>query len=205
MATTLTPEAQRLVEELVKRLGDGPLTARELAAELVAEDVPLDLIGALDDALSRAAEAGESDELDERVWGLAPSAERLAEARRVARGALDEALARALAGSLTREQAARRLGVTPQAISKRLASRGLVALRRGRVRRFPAWQFHEDGALPGLAQVIAAFPGSTLSLTSWATTPSADLDDAAPAQALTRHDGVARVLEAVHALNPAAW
>jgi hypothetical protein len=205
MATTVTPEAQRLAEALVKRFGDGPLTARELAAELVAEEAPVDLIEALDDALSRVAEAGESDELDQRLWGPAPSAERLAEARRAAHGALDEALERALARSLTREEAARRLGVTPQAISKRLGSGGLVALRRGRVRRFPVWQFHEDGVLTGLEQLISEFPGSVLSLTTWATTPAADLDDVTPAQALTRRAGLARVLEAVRALTPAAW
>lgn len=64
---------------------------------------------------------------------------------------------------------------------------------------------HEDGVLPGLERLIAVFPGSALSLTSWATTPSADLDDATPAQALTRRDGLARVFEAVRALTPAAW
>jgi hypothetical protein len=205
VATIVTPEGERLAEELIKRLGDGPLTARELAAELVAEDAPAELIGAFDDALSRTAGAGESDQFDERLWGPSPTAEQLAEARRVARGALGEPLERALADALTREQAARQLGVTPQAVSKRVASGGLVALRRGRVKWFPAWQFHEDGALPGLEKVIAAFPGSALSLTNWATAPSADLDDATPAQTLSRRGGLARVLDATAALTPAAW
>jgi hypothetical protein len=198
------PEAVRLADELVKRLGAGPLTPRELAAELVAADTPVALIGAFDDALSRAA-AGEADELDDSLWGPAPTDQELAEARRVAQGALDEALERALAGALTREEAARRLGITPQAVSKRLAAGRLVAVARGRVKRFPRWQFHEDGVLPGLAQVIAAYPGGALSLTAWATSPSADLDDATPAQALARRGGVARVLAALQAVGPDAW
>jgi Protein of unknown function (DUF2384) len=205
MATIVTPEAERLAEELVKRLGDGPLTARELAAELVADDTPVELIGAFDDALSRTAGAGESDQLDARLWGPSPTAEQLVEARRAARGVLGEALERALSGALTREEAARQLGVTPQAVSKRSVSGGLVALRRGRVKWFPAWQFYEDGALPGLEKVIAAFPGSALSLTSWATSPSPDLDNATPAQTLGRRGGLARVLDAVAAMTPAAW
>jgi hypothetical protein len=205
MATTAGHEAERLAEELVRRFGDEPIAARDLAAELVSEDSPLALIGALDDALSRAAAADERDELDDALWGPAPTDQQLAEARQIARSGLDEALERALADALTRDQAARRLGISPQAVSKRLAAGGLVALSRGRSKRLPAWQFHEDDVLPGLPDVIAAYPGSALSLTTWATSPSADLDDVMPAQALTRRDGVPRVLAAVQALTASAW
>jgi hypothetical protein len=205
VSTTTVPEADRLAEELIKRLGDRPLSVRQLAAELVRVEAPVELIGALEDALSQLAEATESDELDERLWGLAPSDEDLAAARRVARRSLAAELGRALSGALTREQAARRLGITPQAVSKRVAAGGLVAVRRGRVRWFPAWQFHEDGVLPGLGRLIAEFPAGSLSLTSWATMRSADLQDATPAQALVRRGGVEQVLEAARALGPAAW
>jgi hypothetical protein len=205
MATTLTPEADRLAKELIKRLGDQPLSARDLAAELVANDVPLALIAALEDALSRLAESGEHDELDERLWGPAPSEQELVVARRVAWVSLEQELASALSGALSREQAAHRLGITPQAVSKRVVSGGLVAVRRGRVRWFPAWQFSEDGTLPGLKALIAAYPGGSLSLTSWATTPSPDLGDQPPAWALSRSGGVERVLEAAQALGPSAW
>jgi len=53
--------------------------------------------------------------------------------------------------------------------------------------------------------VIAAYPGGALSLTSWATSPSPDLDGATPAQTLTHRGGPARVLDALQALTPAAW
>lgn len=205
MATTATPEAKRLVDELVKRLGEDPMTAHDLVAELVSSDTPVDLIGAIDDALSRAAVAEEDDELDDTLWGPDPAREQLAEARQIAQEARGDALQIALEGALTREQAAERLGITPQAVSKRLASGRLIALHRGRAKRLPAWQFHEDGVLPGLAEVIAAYPGTPLALTTWATAPSPDLDDAIPARVMTRRGGVEQVLAAIESLTAAAW
>jgi hypothetical protein len=205
MASTATPEAERLAEELVKRLGEDPLTPRQLAAELTGEEAPAALIGAFDAALSRTAAADENDQLDETLWGRAPSDRDLASARRASYATLEDALRDALSDALTREQAATRLGITPQAVSKRVASGGLIALRRGRVSRLPAWQFYEDGTLPGLKQLIAAYPGGALSMTIWATSPTPDLDGNTPASTLTRRGGVSRVLEAVRALTPAAW
>jgi Protein of unknown function (DUF2384) len=173
--------------------------------ELAAEEASAALIGALDAAMSRTAAAEETDQLDEALWGSAPTDRELAQARRASNVTLEGALRDALPGALTREQATQRLGIPPQAVSKRVASGGLVALRRGQVSRLPAWQFHEDNVLPGLKEVIAAYPGGALSLTSWATSPSPDLDGATPAQTLTRRGGVARVLDALQALTPAAW
>jgi hypothetical protein len=205
MASTVTPEAERLADELVKRLGEGPLTPRELAAELAAEEAPTALIGAFDAALSRTAAAEETDQLDEVLWGPSPTDNELADARRASYMTLKGAMHDALSGALTRDQAAERLGMTPQAVSKRVASGGLLALRRGRVSRLPAWQFYEDTVLPGLKQVISTYPGGALSLTIWATSPSPDLDGATPAQILTRRGGLSRVLDAVQTLTPAAW
>lgn len=194
-----------MADELVKRLGKRPLSPRKLAAELAEQDASPALIGAFDAALSRTAAAGETDSLDETLWGQAPTDDELAHARHVTYPALQDAMREALSDALTREQAAQRLGVTPQAVSKRIASGGLVALRRGRANRLPSWQFYEDRALSGLKQLIAAYPGGALSLTRWATSPSPDLDGATPAQVLTRRGGIARVLETVEALTPDAW
>lgn len=205
MAPTATPEAECLADELVKRLGEGPLSPRDLAAELAALEAPATLIGALEAALSRAAATDETDQLDEGVWGSSPTGRELADARGATHTALEGAMHDALSGALTREQAAQRLGITPQATSKRVASGGLVALRRGRVSRLPVWQFYEEGVLPGLKRVIAAYPGGALSLTHWATSPSPDLDGLTPAQTLTRRGGLERVLDALQALTPAAW
>jgi excisionase family DNA binding protein len=196
--------AERLADELEERLGDKPIRPRDLVAKLVALDTAV-LVRFLDDALTRAAGADEEDDLDESVWGPDPTDDQLADARKQAARSLADALRAALDDALTRSEAAERLGITPQAVSKRLAAGGLVALRRGRERRFPAWQFQDGDVLPGLADVIVAYPGSPLALTHWATTPSHDLDGATPAQALTRRDGLSRVLEAAGALTPAAW
>lgn len=205
MASTVTPEAERLADELVKRLGKRPLSPRKLADELARQDAPPALIGAFDAALSRTAAADETDSLDEALWGQAPTDQELAQARHTTYPALQDAMREALSAVMTREQAAQRLGVTPQAVSKRIASGGLVALRRGRVNHLPAWQFHEDRELPGLKQLIAAYPSGALSLTVWATSPSPDLDGATPAQTLARRGGFTRVLEAAEALTPNAW
>ncbi|HLM84790.1 MAG TPA: hypothetical protein VK272_01235 [Solirubrobacteraceae bacterium] len=205
MASTATPETERLTDELIKRLGEGPLTPRQLATELATQEAPATLIGAFDAALSRSAAANETDQLDETLWGSTPTDQELALARRTGYSTLASAMHDALSDALTRDQAAERLGITPQAVSKRVASGGLVALRRGRINRVPAWQFYEDTVLPGLKQVISTYPGGALSLTVWATSPSPDLDGATPAQALARRDGLARVIEAARALTPAAW
>lgn len=119
---------------------------------------------------------------------------------------VEQALEQALRGALTRDQAAERLGISPQAVSKRRAARHLVALRRGREWRLPTWQFHEDGVLPGLHLLITAYPGTPLALTTWTTTPNADLDGHTPAEAMLTARGVEWVLsDAVRPLTPAAW
>jgi|HubBroStandDraft_2_1064218.scaffolds.fasta_scaffold00096_4 hypothetical protein len=205
MASTATPETERLADELVKRLGEGPLTVRELAVELATQEVPATLISAFDAALSQSAAADETDQLDEALWGSTPTDRELADARRASYTTLTGAMHKAFSDALTRDQAAERLGITPQAVSKRVASGGLVALRRGRVNRLPAWQFYEDTVLPGLKQVISTYPGGALSLTIWATSPSPDLDATTPAHALSRRGGLLRVLEVARGLTPAAW
>lgn len=205
MASTATPETERLADELIKRLGDGPLTPRELATELATQEAPATLIGAFDAALSRSAAADETDQLDEALWGSTPTDQELALARRASYTTLAAAMREVLSDALSRDQAAERLGITPQAVSKRVASGGLLALHRGRVNRLPAWQFYEDTVLPGLKQVISTYPGGALSLTIWATSPSPDLDGTTPAQTLARRGGLSRVLEAARASSPAAW
>jgi hypothetical protein len=200
-----SPEVDRLAAELEKQLGEGPFTPRELALKLVLAQCSVELIGAFDDALARAAAADEPDVLDDTLWGPPPTDEQLADARRVAQRAQQEALAAVLADALTRQQAADLLAISAQAVSKRRDAGTLVALARGRELHFPAWQFHDGAALPGLADVIAAYPGTALSLSTWATTPNADLDGLTPAQALTRRGGVERVLAAAEAISAAAW
>ncbi|MGO9792699.1 MAG: wax ester/triacylglycerol synthase domain-containing protein [Solirubrobacteraceae bacterium] len=107
--------------------------------------------------------------------GRAPSAQQLVAAGEVGEQARRAAMADVLADALTREQAAERLGITAQAVSDQRKNGRLVVLRRDREWRLPRWQFGDDGALPGLPAVIAAWPGTSLALTVWAIKASPDL------------------------------
>lgn len=197
---------QRLADELAQRVGDAPITARQFADKLFGGPATPGLIAALADTLERLRDSSHSRDLDEVLWGEQPGEGEIAAARLTGEATVEEALEQALRGALTRDEAAERLGISPQAVSKRRAARSLVALRRGREWRLPAWQFHEDGVLPGLHLLIVAYPGTPLALTMWATTPNADLDGLTPAQAMLTARSVEWVLsDAVRPLTPAAW
>jgi hypothetical protein len=124
MASTTTRETERLADELIKHLGEGPLTPRKLAAELTTREAPATLIDAFDAALSRSAEGDETDQLDDSLWGSTPTDEELALARRASYATLAGAMREALSDTLTRDQAAESLGITPQAVSKCAAGTG---------------------------------------------------------------------------------
>jgi len=146
------------------------------------------------------------EDVDPSLWGDdAPAGEELHADTRRTQAAREEALRSVLRGAPTREQAAGRLGITPQAVSERRKTGRLIALRRGREWRFPAWQFGDGDALPGLERLAGAYPGTPLNLSVWAVRPSPDLGGRTPAQELARRGGVDRVLELVGAIRAAAW
>lgn len=148
-------------------------------------------------------ERAEDPTLAER-FGPAPSAQDLQRAHRQEHAAFDRDMRIAMAGALTRKEAAERLGITPQAVSERKSAGALVAVRRGREVFFPAWQFAGDGTVPGLPEVVDAWPDNPLSLSVWAVTPSTDLGGQAPAQALAKRR-VAAVLDLIEAIKVAGW
>lgn len=124
-----------------------------------------------------------NDELDESIWGAAPSAA-------TASAAELELLRNKFADrqqlaqhSLTREQAAQLLEVSAQAITDALQHGELAGLKSGRRWLIPSWQFDADserGILPGVAELSLAFPGGVVSLSRWVTRSSPDLDDRTP-------------------------
>jgi len=60
-------------------------------------------------------------------------------------------------GALTAAQAAALLGISRQMVDKRRQSGKLLAVSTGRYGyRYPVWQFHESGVLPGLEDVLRA-------------------------------------------------
>jgi hypothetical protein len=194
-----------LAGEIAARVGEGPFTADQAARRLLELEDPDGLIRVLSEALIADSKDVKLDELDESPWGPAPTDSQLASARESGRTAVGEALSAALEGALTRAQAGQRLDISPQAVSKRVAAGSLLALRRGREKRLPSWQFHEDGVLPGLGEVIDAWPGTPLSLSRWMTLPAVDLGGRTPAIALRRRGGVRRVLDAMEPLTSKAW
>jgi hypothetical protein len=66
-------------------------------------------------------------------------------------------------------------------------------------------EFTSNGTLPALDELIAVWPGTLVSLSTWATTPSADLGGRTPAEELGRRGGPERVVELVRALAESAW
>jgi hypothetical protein len=158
-----------LIGELAERLGEESMAVLE------------ELRGALDESV------GPVRRLDPAGWGGAPDAHEV----RAAAAANAVRLARERAGvaadALSREDVAELLGVSSQAVSNRIRQDRLVALRAGRRWLLPAWQFDPesvDPMLPGIADLLGAWPGSPVALSRWATTPSRDLDGRTPAAAL---------------------
>jgi hypothetical protein len=125
------------------------------------------------DALIKIAERLDQDELGRAVAapsnettlitaltqpsliGLFASADPLAPARLRGVQARDALLA-AEGGTLRAEEVSARLHISRQAVDKRRAAGKVLALeigRRGYL--YPAWQFADDGVLPGLEEVLA--------------------------------------------------
>jgi excisionase family DNA binding protein len=196
---TRRPDTRALVRKFVELLRDGLISPSDVADALIAADMTVP-------QLARFARAVvEKVELSEDPWGPLPAEDEVdAAAARTERGRR-ETLTQELARSLTRDQAAERLGISPQAVSDRLKAGRLVALRRGREWRFPDWQFGDDDALPGLDELAVRYPGSMLALSVWAKRSHADLEGRSPAAELARRGGTERVLALVDAVRASAW
>lgn len=158
----------------------------------------------LRDLIDRALATDPAGDLDENLWGPEPSKGELTRAQRDTDRAREAAVRRVLSDALTREQVAARLGISTQAVSKRASGGGLVALRYGGRWWYPRWQFADDDVVPELRELVKRFP-SALSLTTWVTTPFADLDGLTPAEMLRRRGGRQRVRELAQATSAEAW
>ena len=83
-----------------------------------------------------------------------------------------------LQGALTVKAAAARLHVSESRIRQRLAARSLIGVERAGTWQLPAFQFTEDADLPGLAEVLPAFPDDVhpAAVFLFLDAPSPDLD-----------------------------
>jgi excisionase family DNA binding protein len=105
-----------------------------------------------------------------------------------------------LASALDIKDAAHRLGVSAPTVHEMVVAGDLAALRLGGVWRLPAWQFGTDRLLPGVRDLLRNWPGSFLSLSIWACTPSSRLQGRTPAQALTSSNQFDAIRHALAAL-----
>jgi hypothetical protein len=83
-----------------------------------------------------------------------------------------------LASSLSVPAAATRLGISPEGVRRRLASRQLYGIRLGETWQLPAFQFVDGGGpVPGLHRVLSAMPVDLhpMAVWRWMATPIPEL------------------------------
>jgi excisionase family DNA binding protein len=194
-----TTDTGAFVGRFVALLRDGRISPSDVADAMVAAGMAAPQLARFADAVVEEVERNQDP------WGPPPPEDEVDAAAARAERSRREALTQELARSLTRDQAAERLGISPQAVSDRLKAGRLVALRRGREWRFPDWQFGDDDALPGLDELAVRYPGSMLALSVWAKRSHADLQGRSPAAELARRGGTERVLALVDAVRATAW
>lgn len=145
------------------------------------------------------AEAGTSASLDD-AFGPEPSQAAFADAIAWNVAVGTERRRNLIKHSVTRYEAARRLGVSAQAVSYMLDRGSLVGLKEGREWRLPEWQFEPEspsGVVAGLRDIAARFPASVVALSRWIERENPDLGGSTPRAALRRGDvqNVVRLVE----------
>lgn len=146
-------------------------------------------------------------EVDEASWGPAPSAARVAVAELEQLHARFDDRRQLAAHSITRDDAARLLNISGQAVTDHLRDRDLTGFKEGRRWLIPSWQFDPDserGFLSGIAAVASVFPGGVVSLSRWMARPNPDFDDRTPREELTA-GRINEVVAAAAALTAAGW
>jgi len=141
--------------------------AREMVALSVAE-MPLRRVG---EEPGREFTQGEVEALSRGGLDLS----RVSGGEGLARTAARYAALRAAA--LTEPEAAALLGVSESRVRQRIGERTLYAVRAGRERRLPRFQFSEDGLVPNVGEVLREVPEDAhpLAVEGWFVGPDPDL------------------------------
>lgn len=130
-----------------------------------------------------------ADDLNPQFWGPAPMAADAAAAR-AANEELDERRRRdALTGALARHDVAELAGIPASSMPAMAADWHLVAIDDDGALWFPSWQFTpgtSDPILPDLDRLVTVFPGGSVALSKWMTTPNVEFDNDTPAIAMRR-------------------
>jgi len=140
--------------------------AREMVALSVAE-MPLRRVG---DEPGREFTRGEVEALSQGGLDLSR-----ASGEGLARTAARYAALRAVA--LTECEAAALLGVSESRVRQRIGERTLYAVRAGRERRLPRFQFAGEGLVPNVGDVLREIPEDAhpLAVEGWFASPDPDL------------------------------
>lgn len=182
---------------------DADKTRLRAAVEALVNEVDDSEVGRLE----AAATAESADGLDERFWGPGPDS--VTAVRAVFADLRDQFAQRhqLAANSISRDDAAELLGISPQSITAKLASRKLVGIKVGREWRLPAWQFDPDipaSVLPDLDALQATFPGGPVSLSRWMLRAQPEFDGRNAREEMVLR-GSAPVIELVRVLTAAGW
>jgi hypothetical protein len=94
---------------------------------------------------------------------------------------------------------AERLGISRQAVEKRLRHGQLLAFELPQGRLYPRWQFDGYRVLDGLPAVLAALDGTAWEKASWLLSPTPRLGDARPLDVLRRPTSRRSAADALHA------
>ena len=160
------------------------------------------------EAFASTVEAGSAaGGLDPAFWGADPDEPRMVADVLGNLAVQFEARRRVESASVGRDEVARLLGVSAQAVTEALAAGRMVGLKRGRTWLIPAWQLDADaetGVLAGISRVVEVFPGGAVALSLWMERPQADLDGSTPRHALAQ-GRVDRVVALASSLTAAGW
>jgi hypothetical protein len=100
-----------------------------------------------------------------------------------------EEIERRAGGSLTADAVGRLLGISRQAVDKRRRAGTLLAIRQGGNWAYPRAQFHENGTIPCLAEVLQGFEVSGPWVTlEFLVTEDSTLDGLTPRDSLLKND-----------------
>lgn len=141
--------------------------------------------------------------LDPSLWGAAPSSREVLAAEESVKEELLRKRESVIKASITRAEAAHRLGISPQSVSDWIARGEVLAFQDGREWRIPAWQFEptaDRGLKVGLKELALAFGGGVVGLSIWATTQQADFAGKTPADTL-RAATLSKVVNAAKAVG----
>lgn len=181
--------------------------ALERRGSPLSVDAFLDILREASETTSEALSAGERSFLLENTdlteEDLTPQARAASRDRVASDRAVAEEEARA--SSLMTGEVAGLLGRQEASIRRSKANGDLYALpvSGGRASRFPAWQFGGQQVVPGLREILPAFPRyfHPLSIQRFMTTPHEELDEQTPVQWLLEGGSVDAVVTLADELN----